>query len=44
MASMTVLDDEIDDWDEMTDDERDRLRAMLIDLGLAETDDPNVLE
>ncbi len=44
MASMTVLEDEIDDWGEMTEEERDRLRAMLLDLGLAETDDPDVFE
>lgn len=44
MTSMTVLEDEIDDWGEMTNEERDRLRAMLLDLGLDETDDPDVFE
>ena len=41
---MTVLEDDIDDWDEMTDEERERLREMLLDLGLEETDDPDVFE
>ena len=41
---MTVLEDEVDDWDEMTDEERERLRGMLRDLGLEETDDPDVFE
>jgi hypothetical protein len=41
---MTVLEDEVDDWDQMTDEERERLRRLLLDLGLEETDDPDVLE
>ena len=39
-----MLEDEVDDWDEMTDEERERLRQMLLDLGLEETDDPDVFE
>jgi len=41
---MTLLEEEIDDWDEMTEEERDRIRTMLRDLGLEETDDPDVYE
>jgi hypothetical protein len=39
-----VLEDEIDDWDELTEEERDRVRAMLLDLGFEETDEPDVYE
>jgi hypothetical protein len=28
------IDDEIEDWEELDDDERDRLRRLLEDLGL----------
>lgn len=38
------LDEEIDGWDEMTEEERERVRAMLRDLGLDETYDPDLFE
>lgn len=39
-----VLDEEIDGWEEMTEQERERVRAVLRDLGLDETDEPDVFE
>ena len=41
---METLDEELDGWEEMTDQERERVRAMLRDLGLEETDDPDAFE
>jgi hypothetical protein len=41
---MTLLDEEIEGWDEMTETERNRIRAMLRDLGLDETDDADEYE
>lgn len=31
---MAALADELEDWDDLDDEERERLRALLIDLGL----------
>jgi hypothetical protein len=36
---MAALGDELDDWDEFDEEERERLRALLVDLGL-ELDSP----
>ena len=36
---MPWLSDDIPDWDELTDEERDAYRAMLRDLGLAPSDE-----
>jgi hypothetical protein len=44
ITSMTTLEEDIDGWDELPDDERERLRALCRDLGLEETDDPDVFE
>ncbi len=41
---MALLEDEIDDWDEMTEEERERVREMLRDLGLKETEDADEYE
>ena len=41
---MTLLEEEVDGWDEMTEPERERIRAVLRDLGLEETDDPDEFE
>jgi len=39
-----MLEEEIDGWSEMTDEERECVRAMLRDLGFEETEDPDVFE
>jgi hypothetical protein len=44
MSGMAQLEEEIDDWEELSEEERERLRALVRDLGLEETDDPDVFE
>ncbi len=43
---MATLDEELNDWDELDDDERERIRALLGDLGLHfdVADDPDAFE
>ncbi len=41
---MTLLGEDFEDWDNMTDEERERVRAMLRDLGLEDTEDPDAFE
>ena len=43
---MGTLDEEIDGWDELDEDERERIRALLRDLGLHldVVDDPDAVE
>ncbi len=43
---MTTLEEELDGWDELDDDERERIRALLRDLGLHLDipDDPDAVE
>ena len=44
IPSVMLLDEELDGWEEMSEDERQRLRALLRDLGLEETEDPDEFE
>lgn len=43
---MVSLAEELEDWDELGEDERERIRALLRDLGLHldVPDDPDVVE
>jgi len=43
---MARLEEELEGWDELDDDERERIRALLRDLGLHldVADDPDVVE
>jgi hypothetical protein len=43
---MASLEEELEEWDELDDDERERIRAVLRDLGLNldVLDDPDAVE
>jgi hypothetical protein len=43
---MASLDEELEGWDELDDEERERIRAVLRDLGLHVdvADDPDIVE
>lgn len=41
---MSMLEDEIDDWDDLTEEERQAIRALVRDLGGESTDDPDEYE
>lgn len=42
--SVTMLEDDLDDWDDLTEEERQAIRGLVRDLGGEPTDDPDEYE
>ena len=41
---MTMLDEDLSDWNDLTEEEREAIRALVLDLGGEPTDDPDEYE